>query len=252
MNLFRRLFSGKKEKKIDLKFPTSWEMVDAEQFRKICVILSLPGIGREQALFLCLCALTDIRPDNPDKYDPKKITGLQPFIINGQTHLVKAADIAAACGQIAFVYDTIGLTPSPFKEVDRMLYGKSFRQFFTADSYILRYGSDPNPAYLKEAAKVLTDGRVRKLLDWQRKAMVIWWNGLKDWMRMKYPYVFQPSEGSIGISGKTQAEILQDLLSCMNDNKPQENEKILKTEVHQVLYSLNKIYEAHVNKRVPQ
>ena len=96
--------------------------------------------------------------------------------------------------------------------------------------------------------KVLTNGSKRKLLEWERQALVIWWNGVKDYLQKRYPYVFRKGES---VTDKTQAEILQDLLACMNDNRPQENEKILKTEVHSVLYSLNKLYENAV-KNVPR
>ena len=61
----------------------------------------------------------------------------------------------------------------------------------------------------------------------------------------KYPYVLQ--EGG-SISDRTQEEILQELLSCMNNNRPQENNAILKSDVHAVLYSLNNIFEKNAHK----
>ena len=99
--------------------------------------------------------------------------------------------------------------------------------------------AENNEGYYKEVAKSLTNGQKRKLLPWERKALVIWWNGLKHYMMQQYPHVLETGEN---ISDRTQAELLQDLLSFMNDNKPQENEKILKTDVHSVMYSLNNIY----------
>ena len=77
-------------------------------------------------------------------------------------------------------------------------------------------------------------------------ALTIWWNGVKLFLKGKYPYVFQDSD-SISI-GKTQAEILQDILSCMNGDRPQENENILKSNAHDVLFTLNKIYHDAVEK----
>lgn len=237
-NIFRR---KTKPQTVNLDIPTRWEQLTPAQFKEVCRILSTPNTGREQALMLCLFALTGIRPLDPAGYDEKILRRgkMQPFLIGGREHIVAAADIAAACHELAFIYDSIGLPPCPLDGVDRMLYGVSFRQFFVADSFISRYQADKNGAYIKEAAKALTSGRKRKLLEWERTAIVIWWNGVKEFLKKKYPLVFQDGGG---ISGKTQAEILEDILSCMNGNRPQENENILRTEAHSVLHSLNRIY----------
>ena len=245
-DFFHSIFHREKPVKVNLRYPVSWEEMTDQQFREVCNILSLPGIGRERALFLCLCRLAGIHPDNPAKYNPKKIKGLQPFIIDGKTYTLTARDVAAACEDLAYIYDSVGLAPAPFDKIDRMLYGVSFEAFYTADSFIGRAVAENNEKYLKEAAKYLTSGRIRKLLPWQKKGLGIWWNGVKHWMMGKYPHVLK--EGG-SVTDRTQAEILQDLLSCMNGNRPQENEKILKTDVHSVLYSLNKIYE-NADKRV--
>jgi hypothetical protein len=113
---------------------------------------------------------------------------------------------------------------------------------------MMKAGSDKEHAnfYLKEAAKAITNGAKRKLTDTDRVALTIWWNGVKLFLKGKYPYVFQDSD-SISI-GKTQAEILQDILSCMNGDRPQENENILKSNAHDVLFTLNKIYHDAVEK----
>lgn len=245
--IFHNLFHRDKKKVMNLDYPTQWETLTPQQFKEVCHILSIPGIGRERALFLCFCKLAGIRPDNAAKYDPKKIKGMQPFIIDGQVHLIKARDVAAACEELSFIYDTVGSTPSPFKNVDPMLYNVSFDRFFETDSLVLRSSVEkPNAAkWLKEAAKALTNGQKRKLEAYERTALVIWWNGVKQMLKQKYPYVFQ--EGT-GFSDKTQNEILHDLLACMNDNRPQENEKILKAPVHDVLDSLNRIYKDALEK----
>ncbi|MBO6168501.1 MAG: hypothetical protein J6O51_00865 [Bacteroidales bacterium] len=243
MKLLKKIFQRKvKPATVNLDFPTKWERMTPHQFRDVCRILSVPNIDRERALMLCLFALTGIQPLDPAGYDAKVLKNgrLQPFLIDGKEHLIAASDVSAACHELSFIYDSIGLPPCPLDNVDPNLHGVSFRQFFIADSYILRYLSDKNGSYLKEAAKTLSGGRKRRLLEWERTAMVIWWNGVKDLLKQKYPLVFQ--EGG-GISGKTQSDILEELLSCMNGNHPQENDRILRTEAHSVLFSLNRIYE---------
>ena len=248
LRFFRNLFHPDKPTRVNLDYPLQWEMMTYQQFRDVCYILAQPGISRNEALLLCLCKLTGMRPANMNKYDPRKVKGKMAFVIEGKEHLIKASDIAAACHELAYIYDTIGLPPEPFPKVERMVYNLNFGQFYTADSMMMKAGSDKEHAnfYLKEAAKAITNGAKRKLTDTDRVALTIWWNGVKLFLKGEYPYVFQDSD-SISI-GKTQAEILQDILSCMNGDRPQENENILKSNAHDVLFTLNKIYHDAVEK----
>ena len=168
------------------------------------------------------------------------------FLIQGKSYVISPKVIQEACSQLEFILDTVGLAPSPLPRMDRKLYGVSFKQYYQADAYMLRYAAEQsNEKWLKEAVKALTGGRIRKLTDWQKKGMVIWWNGVKKYLMAKYPYLLQ--EGG-EITDKTPADILQELLSTMNDNKPQENDKILESDVHSVLFTLNQIYERNAHK----
>lgn len=241
---FKNLFKLRAKKlavKINLAYPVKWETMSFEDFREVCKILSIQGIDRERALFLCLCALAHIRPDDPNKYDPRAIKGKMPFVIDGQSYVIGAKTIAEACHDLAYIFDEIGLPPCPLKGVDETLYNVPFDVFYTADSFILRYQASPekNNTWLKEATKALTGGRKRKLEPWERTAVVIWWNGVKQRLSGMYPYVLK---GGSGVSDRTQAEILRDLLSTLNENKPQDNEKILKADTHSVLKALDNIY----------
>jgi len=250
MKLLQRLFvphPRRRAKKINLTYPISWETMSFDEFREVCDILAVPGMTRERGLFLCLCALAHIRPDDPRKYDPRAIKGKMPFIIEGQAYFLSSKAVAEACHDLAFIYDSVGLPPCPLQNVDQTLNYIPFDVFFTADSYILRYQADGqrNNTWLKEAVKALTGGRKRKLVPWERVAVIVWWNGLKKRLSDMYPHVLK---GEGGVSGKTQAEILQDILSSINNNKPQENEKILKADTHSVLHALENIY-ANADKR---
>lgn len=244
MKLLQKLFAPhpkKKPVKINLSYPVSWETMSFQDFREVCKILSIQNIGRERALFLCLCALAHIRPDDPGKYDPVAIKGKMPFIIDGKEYFIGAKAVAEACHDLSFILDSAGLPPCPLEKVNNLLYDIPFDVFYTADSYIARYQAEncQNNTWLKEAVKTLTGGRKRKLEPWERIAMVIWWNGAKQRLSERYPYVLK---GEGGATGKTQAEILQDILSTLNENRPQENDKILKADTHSVLHALNNIY----------
>ncbi len=230
--------------KIDIAYPTAWENMSLEDFRNVCTILSQPH-GRSETLFLCLCALAHIRPDNPNLYDPKCLRDNLVFIIGGKSYVISPEVIREACGQLGYILDDMGLAPSPLPGIDRKLYGVSFMQYYQAAAYMLRYSSDGNAGWLKEMSKTLTAGRVRKLLPWQREGLVIWWNGVQKYLMTKYPYVLRDG-GSI--TDSTPADILQELLACMNGNRPQDNDNILRSDVHSVLFSLNKIYSDNAHR----
>lgn len=228
--------------KLNLEYPICWENMSAEDFRNVCLILSQPH-GRKETLFLCLCALAHIRPENPSLFDPEHIEDMCVFYIGGRHFAITPSDITEACGQLEYILDSVGLAPCPFKGVDRKLYGISFRQFFEADAFMLRYqAEDHNGKWLIEFLKTITGGAVRKPLPWQKIGAVIWWNGVKKYLKEKYPFVFQDGGDGAAFGDRTMADILQELLSAMNDNKPQNNDDILKSDVHSVLFCLNKIY----------
>ena len=231
--------------KLELAYPVKWENMSVEDLRNVCTILSQPH-GKKESIFLCFCALAHIRPDNPIKYDPKAIKDNVAFIIGNKSYVISPKVIREACSQLEFIYDEVGLAPSPLPKLDRKLYGINFEQYYQADAYILKYGETQDGTYLKQACKTLTNGVIRKLLPWQQKGLIIWWNGVKKYLMEKYPYVLQQGEGSI--AEYSPADTLQDLLGVMNDGKPQDNEKILKSDVHSVLYTLNKLYEKNAHK----
>lgn len=242
---FFTLSFGRAEK-INISYPLDWEHMSHEDFRNVCTIMSSPH-GRKETLFLCLCALAHMRPDNPIKYSPKVVKDNCVFLIGGKSYVISPKVISEACTQLEYILDSVGLPPSPFPKVDRRIYGLSFEQFFRVDANMMRYQAENNEAWLKEAVKVLTNGSVRKMLPWQKKGVVIWWNGVKNYLKEKYPYIFQDGEGGATFQDKSQADILQELLSVMNSGKPQDNDAILKSEVHSVLFILNKKYEENAH-----
>lgn len=115
----------------------------------------------------------------------------------------------------------------------------AFGKYYEADSYIRRYYSEHDDAFLDHAALVLTDGKIKRLSKWQRKGIVIWWNGLTDYLMQRFPDVLV-SGGSI--SNLNQVELLEELLLAINEGKPQDNEKILSCDTYSVLLTLQNKY----------
>lgn len=227
---------------VNIDYPLSWDSMSADDFRAVCTILETDRPAPE-TLFLCLCSLAKIRPASV-RYDSKVAKQNLVMVIGDRLYVLSPKVIQAACHQLEYILQDIGLPPSPFQNVDRKMYGMTFGQFYEADALIMRYHDTQKKKWLLEAAKVLTRQKTGSLQPWQYKGLVIWWNGCKKYLKGKYPYIFQDA-GEDGVAGgeKTPADILQELLSAVNGDRPQDNEKILGTEMHSVLFSLNRIYE---------
>lgn len=222
---------------MNLTFPTSWEGMTPDEFAHVCKILCL-NCDRETTLLMCLFVLSRLKW--PGKlYDAEGIRNLLPAIHDGKEIFLSTAVLKSACDQLAYILDEIGLPPCPLAGVNRRLYGVSFGQFFEADSYIKKWVTSRSNADLNHAASVLTDGRVKKLKDWQRKAIVIWWNGLINYLMKRFPNVLVEDDSGSSLS---QAELLQELLASVNSGKPQENEQILSSETYSVLLALENRY----------
>ena len=68
----------------------------------------------------------------------------------------------------------------------------------------------------------------------------LWYTGVKRWIMIKYPYIFNKSE-----SGTTMSpdESILNLLSNLNQGDITKNESIYKTPVHEALFQLNLMAE---------
>lgn len=184
---------------INLTIPTGWETLTYQEYMDVCKILCL-GYDRDTTLILCLFKLAKLKW--PYKtYNPDAIAGLLPAIKDGQELFLNAATIQLACSQLSFIYDSVGLPPCPFPKINRRLYGMPFEKYYETDSYIKRYYDTHKTSFLDHAAAALTDGKIRKLAGWQHKGILIWWNGLTDYLMKRFPDVlvskFQFQLGSI-------------------------------------------------------
>ena len=81
--------------------------------------------------------------------------------------------------------------------------------------------------------------------------MLRWYECFKDWLQERYPLVFQKAEsGSEGPASPVEAR--QNIMLMLNDNRPQDNEAIERSNVHDVLAALqHKIEEAkHIEEQM--
>lgn len=221
---------------IDLKYPTSWTEVSREQLMIISALM-LKNLTREEFLFIMFCRLTGIHLLMRPELDEDTLSAVYHFKKGKKRFDLPVTAIQQACEELSFVLDTVGLPDSPLPGVNSKLYDKTFKQFYFADAYFGRYQETKGVKWLVLMCQSLT-GKQPRLKSVDAMAISFWWIGLKDHYKKTYPNVFTEGDSS----GKNPAETLQEILSCLNNDKPQDNKTILDSDVNAVLLALDNIY----------
>ena len=81
--------------------------------------------------------------------------------------------------------------------------------------------------------------------------MLRWYDCFKDWLQQRYPLVFQKAEPGEE-TACNPVEARQNIMLMLNDNRPQDNEAIERSNMHDVLSALqHKIEEAkHIEEQM--
>ena len=73
--------------------------------------------------------------------------------------------------------------------------------------------------------------------------VMLWWSGVQQWLKGQYPHVFEESGGSTEMYDPLAAR--QNIMLMLNNDMPQDNERIEQSKMHDVLSALqNKIETA--------
>lgn len=224
---------------IDLKYPTCWDQVTREHLLIMGKLLT-KDLTREDLLFDMLCKITGIRPLMEPGMDEDTPEAEYLFTMKGKGKFwMPVWMIRQACEELSFMVETIGLPECPILSVNSKIHGVSFKQYYFADAYLVRYHTTKDKQMILNFYKALTGKKIRALEQKEINAISIWWTGLKDHFKKTYPEVFREGEAEIE---KTPADILQEILSILNQNNPGRNEEILSSDVHAVMHALNNIY----------
>ena len=236
--------------RIDLRMPTKWEELTAEQLREV-VEASTKGLRREEVLLILLCRFAGIKmmAGTTEEDGPSTGSGtVKTRFKDGEGHVFDLEDwqVADFCGRLSFVFDEqIPIDVQwPFRW-DRYLMDATFGNWFHADALLLGFTMTGDIKQLKGAMRDLGDphGDLQPT-DPDAVLMLKWYDLFKSWLQERYPLVFQkPEPGSESASNPVDTR--QNIMLMLNDNRPQDNEAIERSNVHDVLAALqHKIEEA--------
>ena len=224
---------------INLTYPTSWQEVKREHLLILGKLMQ-KKLTREELMFDLLCKITGIKLQLKPGEDEDSLSAKYLFKMKGKGHFwMPVSVIRQACEDLTFLIDSIGLPECPILSVNTKLHGISFRSYYFADNYLSRYQVTKDEQMMLMMHYSLTGKKLKYLTPYEVSAYIIWWCGLKEFFKNTYPEVLQEGTDS---TDKTPADILQELLSILNQNHPDKNEDILNADVHAVFHALNNIY----------
>lgn len=227
----------------DLKYPVSWDEVTREQLLIIATQM-LKNKTREDFLLEVFCRLTGIKIVFRPGEEEDTLAARYHFVKGKERFTLDVMSIRTACEELSYLLDSIGMPECPILSVNTKLHGVSFRQYYFADAYYHRYQQEKDMSFFYRMYEALTAKEVKKMPKQEVLSIVIWWTGLKDHFKKRYPNVLKEGEEA---QEYTPADTLQEILSVLNNNQPQENDRILNSEVNSVLLALENIYSSNKN-----
>lgn len=234
---------------IDLHTPTCWKELTTEQLREV-VELALMGLHREEYLLVLFCKFANVVMVIGSSTDPEAMKN-RFRDSEGQEFELEDWQVAEFCGRLSFVLDEqMPMEVAWPWKWNRHLLDTSFGDWFHADAQMLGFALDGNPERLKGAMKDLGDPP-ETLEPSDITLLLRWYECFKDYLQQTYPLVFQKAEPGAN-SPTTPIEARQNIMLMLNDNRPQDNEAIEQSNVHDVLAALqNKIEEAkHIEEQI--
>lgn len=221
---------------VELKAPTSWAELTLDQYRMVVEALLLHLTDNER-LFLLLCQLTGIKKNGEPTADD-----IQQFVTSdGQTFSLRYAEIADFSSRLRWILtdDPEGV-PNPSK-VDDYLRDMSFGDWFETDTQFRLYDDDQDRAHFDIILPKLGMAEEPRPVGIVMATMLkLWWHSVMGLIAPMYPNVFERSDPNSGAAeAYNPFKQLQDFHLILNEDRPQDNEKIDDARLHDVLSALD-------------
>lgn len=242
---------------LQLTLPTCWGDLTPGQVVRVAYYLSL-GLDESEFLVRLGIDLAGLQPHGSTVGSDGEIRYVYYHRPVGNVTLT-AEHLAAIASALKWVTDVPEPMAAPdipgYGQPDRDLFGITLEQFLVADAAYTEYiRSKESRALLMLAASMYPrSGRfsaetlerdapaMQYLFGYRLEAIVLWFTGAKRLLMRKYPCVFSEEEAGSEIP---QEDVLLGLLSSLNNGRIVDNEKIKRTDVHEVFYELNQKIKA--------
>lgn len=213
--------------RIDISVPTGWNELSVDQLLEVSRVMDL-ALTREEVLFVLTCRFGGLKLI-------QTVGGVSVFT-DKEKHRFALQDwqIVDFCKRLSWVLDTVPVDIVSPLGIDGHLNELSFEDYFQADALMFRYTYTGDVMFLRQALRQL-GYRKRCRHRVMRRAVSIWWTGVQGYLKELYPNVFA---GDGYADEYNPRETYKNIMLMLNDDRPQENETICKTNVHDVLSAL--------------
>jgi hypothetical protein len=245
---------------IQLKVPTSFGQCSARQLEILSRLL-LSGLPETDIKVNCFLKFAGLRlvKSNPELVDGQlcyqfrhKLYG--KFILDTD----RFADIIS---RLSWIDQPVTLFDLPEKigsarACNSRLYGMQLDAWLMLDLLYGRFAETKDPALLDEMLAVVytrpdelfEEGkhiarnarRFKGVATWKKHLVFLWYTAVKLWLMQKYYYVF---DGSNSGANTPVDEMIMGLISALNEGNVANNQVIKTTDVHEVLFELNRKME---------
>lgn len=210
--------------RIDLKIPTSWKEVTREQLGIIASLMT-EQLNREETLFVLFCRFTGLKHEGRGVFVTSK----------GQRIRMEAWQLSEFCGRLAYIIDEKPCDIVNPTHVNSYLDDITFGDYFHADSLLYGYRLQGDYDMVRKALSDLGDHR-RGVSKQFANEVLIWWTGVQQWLKGQYPDVFATKDGDA--DGYDPLTARQNIMLMLNNDSPQDNERIEYAKMHDVLAAL--------------
>ena len=211
--------------RVDLKIPENWSEVTREHLAVIASLMN-EQLTREETLFVLFCRLAGLKHE-----------GMGMFrTTDWQRIRLETWQLSDFCGRLAYILDEMPCDIVNPTRVNRYLDDISFGAYFHADALMYRYRTEKDPNLVRRALDDLGDHR-RGASQQFANEVSLWWAGVQQWLRLQYPAVFD-GDGGGDADGYDPLKARQNIMLMLNNDSPQDNERIERSKAHDVLAAL--------------
>ncbi|MDD4375092.1 MAG: hypothetical protein PHG67_14365 [Bacteroidales bacterium] len=245
---------------IELKVPTSFGDCTSRQleFLSRLLLLELPAADIKVRCFLSFTGLVLV------KSNPALVDGLLCYHFRHKLHgdfILDTDRFADMISRLNWIDQPVTLFDLPQKigsaqACNSRLYGLQLDAWLMLDLLYGRYAETKDaelldqmmavvytrPGELFEEGKHIARNarRFKRIAPWKKHLVFLWYTAVKLWLMQKYYYVFAGS----GSGDETPVdEMIMGLISSLNEGNVANNPVIKTTDVHEVLFELNRKIE---------
>lgn len=235
---------------IDLHIPTCWEELTTEQLRDV-VELGTKELRREEYLLILLCKFSGIKmvAGTADE-DDKKVVHTRFKDAEGHVFDLEDWQVSDFSNRLEYTLEDIPLDVEwPFRW-NRYLMDTTFGAWFHADAQMLGFAMDNDPERLKCAMKDLGDPHYDlQPNDTDMVLFLKWYERFTEWLQSRYPLVFEKSKPG-DVKPTSPVEARQNIMLMLTEGKPQDNQRIDDSKMHDVLAALQ--YKIEYAKQIEE